>query len=90
MHTSTYTLTGLSEGQHTIGITAVYKNGESEMGTITVNVTSSVATITATTGTDTREAFTLSGQKTNATPATMPKGIYIVKKGNRYIKSAIK
>ena len=88
--TPTYTLTGLSEGQHTIGITAVYKNGESEMGTITVNVTSSVANITATTGTDTREAFTLSGQKTNATPAIMPKGIYIVKKGNRYIKSAIK
>ena len=87
--TPTYTLSGLSEGTHTIGITAIYKNGQSEYGTITVNITNGVATITADT-TTAGNAFTLSGMKASTTNNTLPKGIYIVKQGNRYIKKAIR
>ena len=81
--TPTFTLKGLSDGMHVIGIVAVYKNGESEMGTITVNVTNGVETVARNANEEPQTVYTISGQQVVADGTKLQKGFYIVKNGNQ-------
>ena len=82
---SEYSLTGLTEGTHTIGIEAVYKNATSEMATYQL-VVSSIGEVTISTMPAKAEVFTLSGQKMNCSVDALPQGVYVVKSGNKVMK----
>ncbi len=82
----TYTLTGLSEGTHTIGIVAVYQNAVSESGTITVNISTGIDTIRIETSATDSDVYSITGQKMNAETDALPRGIYIVKRGQKHQK----
>ena len=80
-----YVVTGLSAGSHTIGIKAIYKNGESEMAEYAINITK----------VDTPELFgakakfgiyNLSGQYVGESLFALPTGIYFVKSGTQFKK----
>lgn len=83
--TATFTFTNLSEGQHTIGIKAIYLNGDSEMAEYVVNITSGIATIRLDTATP-DEVYSIDGQRMAARWNDLPRGIYLVKKNNEFIK----
>lgn len=78
-------LKGLSEGEHTLGITAVYATGRSDMATIKVNVTSGILNIQATDEDCIEHWFRPDGTEVAKPEA---KGIYIVVKGNKTGKIA--
>lgn len=83
--TPTYTLAGLSEGTHIVGIVAVYPKGESAMGVITITVTDIARVILE----DTREAkslHTTTGLQVDGDLSHQPRGIYIIQQGNQYKK----
>lgn len=82
---SEYSLTGLTEGTHTIGIEAVYKNATSEMATYQL-VVSSIGEVTISTMPAKAEVFTLSGQKMDCSVDALPQGVYVVKSGNKVMK----
>lgn len=85
--TPNYTFTDMAMGQHTIGIVAVYQNGSSEMAEYVVDVTTGIATVMLDSAVDTTsEIYSLSGQRMEARWGSLPKGIYLVKKNNEYIK----
>lgn len=85
--TPNYTFTDMAMGQHTIGIVAVYQNGSSEMAEYVVDVTTGIATIMLDSAVDaSSEIYSLSGQRMEARWSSLPKGIYLVKKNNEYIK----
>ena len=83
--TPAYSFTELSPGTHIIGIVAIYKNGESEMGTITINVSTSI-TIPTLSDTTSPQIYDLQGRKMEH--AKSP--IYIIKDGNNAKKIANK
>ena len=83
--TSEYTLTGLTEGSHTIGIEAVYKNATSEMATYEITV-SAIGEVKVTAVPANAEIFTVSGQKVNSSVDALPQGVYVVKSGNAVMK----
>ncbi len=83
--TPTCTLTGLSAGTHTIGITAVYEHAVSEMGTITVNVVNGIATITLS-PTAPAVIYDLTGHQVNSDVSSLPKGIYLIQTDHQFKK----
>ncbi len=85
--TPNYTFTDMAMGQHTIGIVAVYQNGSSEMAEYVVDVTTGIATVMLDSAVDaSSEVYSLSGQRMETRWGSLPKGIYLVKKNNEYIK----
>ena len=83
--TPTYTLAGLSEGTHVVGIVAVYPKGESPMGTLTITVTA-IARVTLENGVTT-SVHTITGQQVGGDLSRQPRGIYIIQQGNQYKKT---
>ena len=83
--TPTYTLSGLTEGTHIIGIVAVYPNGDSPMGTITITVTA-IARVTLDNG-SAATLHTITGQKVGGDLSRQQRGIYIIQQGNQYKKT---
>ena len=81
-----YTLTGLADGVHTIGIVAVYQNSESEMGTVTVNVTAGVAQVLLDADGSPACFYTVEGVRMGSRWSDLPKGVYVVKTDNQYKK----
>lgn len=80
-----YTLTGLTEGNHTIGVEAVYKNATSEMATYEITV-SAIGEVKMSVVPANAEIFTVSGQKMNCSVDVLPQGVYVVKSGNSVMK----
>lgn len=79
-----FVLTGLSEGDHTVGIKAIYQNGASEMATYTVAGKSGVMQIVGDDANAPAELFDLSGRRVNAAEA--PAGVYILRQGSKATK----
>lgn len=93
--TSTFTIASLTDGQHTIGIKAIYQNGESEMATYEVNVGTGISTTRLPSDASMNgngAIYDLQGRcigrnVSSTLPSPTPsKGLYIMKTGNRYIK----
>ena len=84
--TPTFTFESLTPGQHVVGIKAVYKNGESEMGEYVIDVVSGIEIVTLDTTMPSGEVYNLSGQRLGSRLADLPAGIYLVKSGNQYKK----
>ena len=84
--TPTYTFESLAPGQHVVGIKAIYKNGESEMGEYIIDVVSGIETVTLDTTMPSGEVYNLSGQKLGTRLIDLPAGIYLVKSNNQYKK----
>lgn len=82
--TSTYTLTGLTAGDHTVGIEAVYKSSKSDMTTYALTV-SGIGAVKAEAIPATAEVFNLQGQQLGSL-STLPHGIYVVKYNNKTVK----
>ncbi len=82
--TPAYTLTGLTEGTHTIGIIAIYQGGASEMGTHTISVGTGITTVTADTA-HTAPTYDLTGRQLSTPWRALPNGIYI-HNGKKIIK----
>ena len=83
-NTQHYKITNLSDGSHTVGIKAIYQNGESDIAYYTFNVTTSISNIVESPA-GMVETYNLSGQKVNR-KSQLPSGIYIVKSGNKIQK----
>ena len=81
--TPAYTFTNLSEGMHTVGIIAIYQHGQSEMGTITINVDTAISLPTLSTNNSAPQIFDLSGRKIK-TPS-LSHGVYIMN-GQKIVK----
>ena len=77
--TPAYTFTELTPGTHIIGIVAIYQHGQSEMGTITINVSTSITT-PALSSTPSTEIYDLQGRKVRLS-SSLPRGVYIKKDG---------
>ena len=88
-HSPTVTLTNLSDGHHTIGIVAVYLNEQSEMATISIDLSNVINTVSLERGDVAQEVFTMSGQRLKDNINTLPKGLYIIK-DNKQTKRIIK
>jgi len=82
----TFTITSLSEGEHVVGIVAVYQNAESEMTTITVNVTSGIAHIVLDKNDGGTEFYSVAGVRMTGSWSALPSGVYLMKKDNQYKK----
>lgn len=82
---SEFTITDLTEGNHTVGIEAVYKNATSEIATYELVVTA-IGAVKVTAVPQNAEIFTLSGQKMNMSVDALPQGVYVVKSGNTVMK----
>ena len=83
--TPTFTLTGLTEGTHIVGIVAVYPKGESPMGTLTITVTA-ITHVTLGNG-DATSLYTITGQQVGGDLSRQQRGIYIIQQGNQYKKT---
>lgn len=79
-------LKGLDEGEHTLGVAAVYATGRSEMATVTVNVTASIEEAETTSNTLHTKWFRPDGTEV-AEPQTP--GIYIKNYNGKSIKIRI-
>ncbi len=84
-NTPTYTFTNLSEGQHTIGIKAIYLNGESDMAEYVIDVATGIATVCLENAAQ-GEVYAIDGRRMTGHWNDLPRGIYLVKKNNEYIK----
>ena len=83
--TPTFVLSGLSEGSHVVGIRAIYKNGESELVEYVINVATGISHVSLTpTGQD--AVWSLSGQFLGQSAASLPAGVYLMKKNGKTIK----
>lgn len=83
--TPTFELTGLTDGNHTVGVEAVYKNATSEMATYEIAV-NGIEAVKANAIPVDAEVFTLSGQKVNADAKSLPRGVYVVKSAQGVMK----
>ena len=83
--TPEFTLKGLSEGNHTVGVEAVYKNRTSDMATYEIVVTA-IGEVRMQAIPANARIFTLQGQKTGCSVDALPGGVYIVKSGNTVMK----
>ena len=83
--TSEYRLPKLSEGEHTIGIKAVYKSGESKEITYLLNVTSGIVSVMLNNALP-MQVYNLSGMYVGNDLNSMARGIYMVKQGDKMFK----
>lgn len=83
--TPNFELTGLTDGNHTVGVEAVYKNAVSEMATYEIAV-NGIETVKANAIPVGAEVFTLSGQKVNSDVKSLPRGVYVVKSAQGVMK----
>lgn len=80
-----FVLPALSDGQHVIGIKAVYMYAESEVAEYVIDVTSGMATIQL--GSTAPDAvYSLSGQYLGRHTLGLPAGIYLVKQNGKVMK----
>ena len=83
--TPTFVLSGLSEGSHVVGIRAIYKNGESELVEYVINAATGISYMSLTpAGQD--AVWSLSGQFLGQSAASLPAGVYLMKKNGKTIK----
>lgn len=82
----TFTLTGLGQGTHTIGIVAIYQGGASEMGTITVNVGTGIAHMTLGSDNNVDTLYDITGRQITGDRRHLPHGIYITRQGKKTIR----
>ena len=82
--TPTYTIPSISEGRHTVGIKAIYLNGESEMSTYTISGTSGIADIVTGESDAPAQYYDMHGRIVDFTSA--PAGIYIRRCGSSAAK----
>lgn len=82
--TPTYTIPSISEGRHTVGIKAIYLNGESEMSTYTISGTSGIADIVTGESEAPAQYYDMHGRIVDFT--TAPAGIYIRRCGSAAAK----
>jgi hypothetical protein len=83
----TYVLPQLSEGTHTIGIRAVYKNGQSDLAEYVVSVATAIRPAScAASPASPAVVHSLSGMSVTASPATLPSGIWLVRQNGRTVK----
>lgn len=75
----------LSAGSHTVGIKAIYQSGESEIATYQIDSTTGIALPTIHTNEPTA-VYSLSGVYMGEKLASVPAGIYLVKRNGRTIK----
>ena len=83
--TPTFVLSGLSEGSHVVGIRAIYKNGESELVEYVINVATGISHVSLT-PTGQVAVWSLSGQFLGQSAASLPAGVYLMKKNGKTIK----
>lgn len=81
-----FVLPALSDGQHTIGIKAVYQNAESEVAEYVIDVTTGVATVRLQSAAATDAVYNLSGQYVGRQTVGLPAGIYFVRQNGRILK----
>lgn len=82
--TPEFVLTNLPDGEHTVGIKAVYQNGTSEMATYTIAAQAGVMQVVVDSSDAPAELFDLSGRRIDA--ATAPAGVYILRQGDKATK----
>lgn len=78
---ASFTIKNVSEGNHTIGIEAVYQNDLSEIATYNITVTA-IGTVKMETIPNNAEIFNMAGQKLNVALSSLPHGVYVVKYNN--------
>lgn len=84
--TPKFTLRGITAGTHTVAIEAVYQGAVSEKGYYNIEV-SSIGTITSVEAIPAdAEVYSLSGQRIATSISSLPKGVYVVKSGEKVMK----
>lgn len=84
--TPEFTLRGITAGTHTVAIEAVYQGAVSEKGYYNIEV-SSIGTITSVEAIPAdAEVYSLSGQRIATSISSLPKGVYVVKSGEKVMK----
>lgn len=83
--TPQYRLPLLSEGEHTVGIKAVYKSGESKVVTYILKVTSGITHV-ALDYSRSMQVYSLSGVYVGNSVENLPNGVYLVRQDNQMIK----
>ena len=81
-----FVLPALSDGQHTIGIKAVYQNAESEVAEYVIDVTTGIATVRLQSAAAADAVYNLSGQYVGRQTVGLPAGIYFVRQNGRILK----
>ena len=77
-------LRNLPDGEHTVGIKAVYQNGASDMATYTIAAQAGIMQVVGDSSDAPVELFDLSGCRVDA--ATAPAGVYILRQGDKATK----
>ena len=77
---ASFTLKGITEGNHTIGVEAVYKNDVSEIATY--NITATAIGTVKLESVSSAKVYNMAGQKLGNDIQSLPQGVYIVKQGN--------
>ncbi len=80
-----FTLTGISSGDHTIGLEAVYKNSTSERSYYHIS-TSAVGAVSVEAIPADASVYNLNGQLLASPLETQPQGLYVVKYGDKAVK----
>ena len=79
--TPSFTINNVSEGKHTVGIEAVYKNSVSKMATYEL-VATGIGSVKVDAANADVEIYNIAGQKLNANFQSLPQGVYVVKDAN--------
>ena len=80
-----FTLTGISSGDHTIGLEAVYKNATSERSYYDIS-TSAIGVVCVEAIPADAHVYNLNGQLLASPLETQPQGLYVVKCGDKAVK----
>ena len=79
--TPSFTINNVSEGKHTVGIEAVYKNSVSKMATYEL-VATGIGSVKVDAANADVKIYNIAGQKLNANFQSLPQGVYVVKDAN--------
>lgn len=79
--TPSFTIKNVSEGKHTVGIEAVYKNSVSKMATYEL-VATGIGSVKVDAANADVEIYNIAGQKLNTNFQSLPQGVYVVKDAN--------
>lgn len=82
--TPTFTIPSVTAGRHTVGIKAIYLNGESEMSTCTISGTSGITDIVTGESDAPAQYYDMHGRLVDFTSA--PAGVYIRRSGSKAAK----